>query len=196
MFDIEFLLLWCHTNYVCWAPPLGTWKQKNFSIPIKFKTWKNTFLYCILEHNNVQSQLKALLFAFLCKGPLSLSFSEKHLKSFSACRTPFRMWKKSFRKNELEYIHQRIMWHRVLMQRKFSNQSTDITLLMCYVMTAEISVKLISRKNLWSSENFRSLVIYRAFFWRPVDCPPAFKRTSCCHSSNTFLCKRNSFEMP
>ena len=33
--------------HVCAAPPLGTWKQKNSSIPIKFKTWKNTFL-CII----------------------------------------------------------------------------------------------------------------------------------------------------
>ena len=121
------------------------------------------------------------------------------------------------------------------MQRKFSNQSTDITVLMCYVMTADpailktdhvidttgslanivspmcilFSTTLDSLSSthlpmffflgitiLWGSEYFRSSDIYRAFFWRPVDCPPAFKRTSCCHSSNTFLCKRNSFEMP
>ena len=120
------------------------------------------------------------------------------------------------------------------MQRKFSNQSTDIPVLMCYVMTADLAIlktdHVIDRigslanfvspmsilfsttldslcsTHLWfflggsqssGAQNTSEVQIYMGhFFWRPVDCPPAFKRTSCCHSSNTFLCKRNSFEMP
>ena len=47
------------------------------------------------------------------------------------------MKKSHLTKNELEYIN--AMWHTYL-QRKFSNQSTDITVLMCYVMTADPAI--------------------------------------------------------